>query len=254
MKTLYFDVEHGSQTLGSKETIGKYFGLPMLSPSSWDEFQSTIGKLYTNKKVTEKVDMGDGFTVDQVTHKIETKGNLKVDTVVVDTFSELSKKFMRTLTDKSGRMKLQEWGRLKNKLDTCLEFVTRIPGNVICTCHARTQTMDSGENRLQPYIDGSTKEDISKCPKKPFAIIDGRMGAEHYQQYNITKPSLKKYLETWYTDDKGSPEPCNAKATSYCSNMSGSFIANVVRKLVTGQPYDREISFNFPTNIIWKKA
>lgn len=50
MKTLYFDVEHGSQTLGSKETIGKHFGLPMLSPSSWDEFQTTIGKLYTNKK------------------------------------------------------------------------------------------------------------------------------------------------------------------------------------------------------------
>ena len=69
---------------------------------------------------------------------------------------------MRTLTDKSGKMKLQEWGRLKNKLDTCLEFITRIPGNVILTCHSRTQTMDTGENRLLPYIDGSTKEDISK--------------------------------------------------------------------------------------------
>jgi len=162
MKTLYFDVEHGSQTLGSKKSIGEHFGLPMLSPSSWDEFQATIGKIYTSKKVTEKVDMGDGFTVDQVTNKIETRGNLKVDTVVVDTFSELSKKFMRTLTDKQGKMKLQEWGRLKNKLDTCLEFLTRLPGNVILTCHSRTQTMDTGENRLLPYIDGSTKEDISK--------------------------------------------------------------------------------------------
>ena len=109
-----------------------------------------------------------------------------------------------------------------------------------------------GFDSMKSRLDAVTR--ICNCPKKPFAIIDGRMGAEHYQQYNITKPSLKKYLETWYTDDKGSPEPCNAKATSYCSNMSGSFIANVVRKLVTGQPYDREISFNFPTNIIWKKA
>ena len=162
MKTLYFDVEHGSQTLGSKETIGKNFGLPKLSPSSWDEFQETIGKLYTSKKSTEKVDMGNGFTVNQTTNKIVTRENLVVDTLVVDTFSELSKKFMRTLTDRQGKMKLQEWGRLKNKLDTCLEFLTRLPGNVILTCHSRTQTMDTGENRLLPYIDGSTKEDISK--------------------------------------------------------------------------------------------
>jgi hypothetical protein len=162
MKTLYFDVEHGSQTLGSKETISKQFGLPMLNPTTWDEFQSIIGKIYKNELVKEKVDMGGGLTLEQSKSKVITRGNFKADTVVIDTFSELSKKFMRTLTDKSGKMKLQEWGRLKNKLDTCLEFITRLPGNVICTCHSRTQTMDTGENRLLPYIDGSTKEDISK--------------------------------------------------------------------------------------------
>ena len=162
MKTLYFDVEHGSQTLGSKETIQKNFGLPMLTPSTWDEFQSIIGKIYKTEKVKEKIDMGSGLSIDQITSKIAPRGDFKADTVVVDTFSELSKKFMRTLTDKSGKMKLQEWGRLKNKLDTCLEFITRLPANVVLTCHSRTQTMDTGENRLLPYIDGSTKEDISK--------------------------------------------------------------------------------------------
>ena len=30
------------------------------------------------------------------------------------------------------------------------------------TCHAKTQTMDDGANKIVPYIDGSTKEDISK--------------------------------------------------------------------------------------------
>ena len=162
MKVLYFDVEHGSQTLGSKETIAKEFGLPMLNPSSWDEFQQTIAKIYKTEKVKEKIDMGNGFSIDQVVSKVSHRDKFSADTVVIDTFSELSKKFMRTLTDKSGKMKLQEWGRLKNKLDTCLEFITRIPGNVILTCHSRTQTMDTGENRLLPYIDGSTKEDISK--------------------------------------------------------------------------------------------
>ena len=81
---------------------------------------------------------------------------------------------------------------------------------------------------------------------KPKYIIDGRMGAEHYQQYIFDKPSLIKYKKEWYSDEAGSVEPCNAKATSYCSNMSGSFIANAVRKLITNQPYNRKFSFNFP--------
>ena len=186
MKTLYFDVEQGSQTLGSKKTIQKNFGLPMLTPSSWDEFQETIGKIYKTEKVKEKIDMGSGLSIDQVTSKISPRGDFKADTIVIDTFSELSKKFMRTLTDRTGKMKLQEWGRLKNKLDTCLEFITRIPGNVICTCHSKTQTMDTGENRLLPYIDGSTKEDISKW----FDFV-------FYAKTTTDKKGGRKYL--WVT-------------------------------------------------------
>jgi molybdopterin/thiamine biosynthesis adenylyltransferase len=85
---------------------------------------------------------------------------------------------------------------------------------------------------------------------KPLYLIDGRMGAEHYQQYVFTNPTLSQYLKTWYSDEDGSSEPCNAKATSYCSNMSGSFIANSIRKLITEQPYNKEISFHFPTMML----
>ena len=81
---------------------------------------------------------------------------------------------------------------------------------------------------------------------KPKFIIDGRMGAEHYQQYIFDNPTFTKYKKELYSDESGSVEPCNAKATSYCSNMSGSFIANAVRKLITNQPYNRKFSFNFP--------
>ena len=87
---------------------------------------------------------------------------------------------------------------------------------------------------------------------KPYALIDGRMGAEHYQQYVILKPTLEKYKQVWYPDDEGSEEPCNMKATSYCSNMSGSFIANAVRKIVKSQPYEEFVSFHFPTMSIEK--
>ena len=93
---------------------------------------------------------------------------------------------------------------------------------------------------------------ISNSRIKPFAIIDGRMGAEHYQQYILPKPTLKEYLKSWYPDSESDPEPCTMKATSYCSNMSGSFIVNAVRKLITNQPYDKKFSFNFPTMILAK--
>ena len=84
----------------------------------------------------------------------------------------------------------------------------------------------------------------------PKCIIDGRMGAEHYQQYVLTNPTVKKYEKVWYSDEAGDPEPCNAKATSYCSNMSGSFIANAVRKYITNSPLNKDFSFNFPTMIM----
>ena len=87
---------------------------------------------------------------------------------------------------------------------------------------------------------------------QPFALIDGRMGAEHYQQYVILKPNLKKYKQVWYSDEDGSEEPCNMKATSYCSNMSGSFISNSIRKIVTKQPYEEFVSFHFPTMTLEK--
>tara|TARA_R100000808_G_scaffold22546_1_gene49088 strand:- start:23042 stop:23686 length:645 start_codon:yes stop_codon:yes gene_type:complete len=83
--------------------------------------------------------------------------------------------------------------------------------------------------------------------EKPEYLIDGRMGAEHYQQYVFKKPTLSQYKLTWYSDEEGDSEPCNAKATSYCSNMSGSFISNTIRKILMEQPYYKEFSFNFPT-------
>ena len=89
---------------------------------------------------------------------------------------------------------------------------------------------------------------------KPYALIDGRMGAEHYQQYVILKPNLEKYKKIWYSDEEGSEEPCNMKATSYCSNMSGSFIANAVRKIAKEQPYEKFVSFHFPTMTIEKNT
>ena len=85
---------------------------------------------------------------------------------------------------------------------------------------------------------------------QPFLLIDGRMGSEQYQQYILKNPKLKDYVNTWYSDENASDEPCNAKATSYCSNMSGAFIANAVKKVINEESYRSEIVFKFPDNLL----
>ena len=160
MKTLMFDLEHGSQTLGSKEYIHKQFGFPVMQPGTFSQFQNTIGKLYKEETQTVKVNIGD-LEIDEQRSVVTAQTDTKIDALVLDTFSELSKKYMRELSDKDGKMKLQGWGQLKNKLDGALSFVSKIPGIVICNCHAKIQTMDDG-NKVIPYIDGSSKDDISK--------------------------------------------------------------------------------------------
>ena len=163
MKTLYFDLEHGSQTLGSEKTIQQMFGYSVLRPASWDSFQHVIGQLYTKKNTVVEKQIGALKIEEQQESVILREQAPTVEAVVIDTFSELSKKFMRSLVNKdTGKMMLQDWGKLKNKLDGCLEFVTQIPGIVICNCHSKIQTMDDGQNKILPYIDGSTKEDIAK--------------------------------------------------------------------------------------------
>ena len=163
MKTLYFDLEHGSQTLGSPQAIQKMFGYTFLSPGSWDSFQHVIGQLYTKKNTVVEKAVGPLIIKEDQMGVVPTENAPTIDAVVIDTFSELSKKFMRSLVDKkTGKMMLQDWGKLKNSLDRCLAFVTQIPGIVVCNCHSKIQTMDDGQNKILPYIDGSTKEDIAK--------------------------------------------------------------------------------------------
>ena len=96
-------------------------------------------------------------------------------------------------------------------------------------------------------------EMLVKCPYKPKIVIDGRMGAEHYQQYIYNNITMSQYDKNWYSDDESDPEPCTRKATSYCSNMSGSFIANAAKNIVMKQPYFKEVTFNFSTLILDKK-
>mgnify|MGYP003646508642 FL=1 len=98
---------------------------------------------------------------------------------------------------------------------------------------------DSMDSRLEAATAALTKQN------KPFALIDGRMGAEEYQQFVLKNPTLKQYKGTWYSDAVASDDPCNAKATSYCSNMSGAFICNAVKRLLTEEECPEQFIFTF---------
>ena len=137
------------------------FGYPVLSPSSFEQFKAVIGQLYSNTMETKKQKVGS-IEIEEEVRVITPAGDNEIDVIVIDTFSELSKKFQRSLVNKEGKMMMNQWGKLKNTLDMLLEYITQVPGILVCNCHGKVQTMDDGSTKVLPYIDGSTKEDISK--------------------------------------------------------------------------------------------
>ena len=116
MKLLYFDLEHGSKSLGSPKDIEKIFGYPMLESGSWKEFTTTIRQLYGPHKIMEEVKIGNTIVKQEKT-EVRPTNKTEISGIVVDTISELSKKYQRSLTLEDGTMKLKEWGKLKNNLD-----------------------------------------------------------------------------------------------------------------------------------------
>ena len=107
-----------------------------------------------------------------------------------------------------------------------------------------------GFDSMESRLDGAKA--ALKRPNRPYLLIDGRMGAEEYHQFTLKNPTLKQYRDTWYSDNNAEDEPCNAKATSYCSNMSGAFIANAIKKTLNNEPCPKQFFFTFPGLVLGK--
>ena len=161
-KLLLFDTEDGSKTLGGESSVQELFGCPPLKPDSWVTFRDTLTSLYVEKKVEVNKKITPELTIKEIQTKTVLKNGAEIDGIVIDTFSELAKKLQRSLTGSDDKMQLNQWGVLKSGLDKCLEFIMRIPGLIIVSCHTKIQTMNDGNNEEIPYIDGSTKDDIAK--------------------------------------------------------------------------------------------
>ena len=100
MKTLLIDLENGYKSIGSKETIKEKFGLPLLNFNDFTSFRNFIGQIWSRKKVEKEVQVG-GISVKQSGYEIIAKEGAEVDCMVIDTASEMSKKYARELKGKA---------------------------------------------------------------------------------------------------------------------------------------------------------
>ena len=162
MKTLYLDFENGYKSLGNKDEIAKMFGYPMLQYESWHDFKLLLGKLFVREEVTETIKIGD-LEIPQTCTKWLRRNGTAIDCLVLDTMTELVKKYQRSLAGPSKKLKLQQWGELKTELDAFLAIVNAIPTSIICNVHGKLKDdQDAGVLKVMPNIEGSTKEDLGK--------------------------------------------------------------------------------------------
>ena len=186
MKTLLIDLENGYKSIGSKETIKDKFGLPLLNFNDFTSFRNFIGQLWSRKKV-EKEDKVGEVSVVQSSYEIIAKEGVDVDCMVIDTASEMSKKYARELKGKAEQLQLKQWGKLKDTLDNFFSFTNAIPANLIVNCHCKMQEdNENGVMRVMPYIEGSTKVDVGKW----FDFV-------FYTKVHKAKDGTRKYM--WVT-------------------------------------------------------
>jgi len=162
MKTLLVDLENGYKSIGSKETIEEKFGLPLLNFNDFTSFRNFIGQLWSRKLIERDVKVG-GVSVPQKSWQIVAKEGVEIDCLVIDTASEMSKKYARELKGKADQLQLKQWGKLKDTLDNFFSFTNAIPASLIVNCHSKMQEdNENGVMRVMPYIEGSTKVDVGK--------------------------------------------------------------------------------------------
>ena len=162
MKILLIDLENGYKSIGSKETIKEKFGLPLLNFNDFTSFRNFIGQLWSRKKIEKDVKVG-GVSVKQSGYEIKAKEGVEIDCMVIDTGSEMAKKYARELKGKAEQLQLKQWGKLKDTLDSFFSFTNAIPASLVVNCHSKMQEdNENGVMRVMPYIEGSTKVDVGK--------------------------------------------------------------------------------------------
>src|SRR6056297_3104820 len=133
MEALVFDLERGTKVIGSKKEILDRFGMPLMEPDSRNDFKRLRGQIYKTE-VTKEEKSFHGIEYTDRRETMTARGDADPDVVVIDTISELSKKYQRILTHGDDIMEIQDWGKMKTVLDKFLEKITKIPCHLIANC------------------------------------------------------------------------------------------------------------------------
>ena len=162
MKVLYLDFEQGYKSLGSPDDIKNSFGYPMLQFDKYSDFKKLLGSLFERKTVQEEVQIG-AIKVPQESTKWVRKDGVDLDCIVLDTGTELVKKYQRELQGTKDKLTIQQWGQIKNQLDILMNVVNQLPCSVIVNVHTKPMRDEElGIQKLYPAVEGSTKEDVGK--------------------------------------------------------------------------------------------
>jgi len=225
MKTLLVDLENGYKSIGSKETIEEKFGLPLLNFNDFSSFRNFIGQLWSRKLIEKEVKVG-GVSVPQKSWQIVAKDGVEIDCMVIDTASEMAKKYARELKGKAEALQLKQWGKLKDTLDNFFSFTNAIPANLVVNCHSKMQEdNENGVMRVMPYIEGSTKVDVGKW----FDFV-------LYTKVRKAKDGTREYV--WVT----------ARDEHYCHAKDRT------QKLPAEIPQDYKIVFDAVKECGWESA
>jgi len=213
LKTLYLDTERSWKTLGTDKEILDIFGYPRIPVETWGTY---LGMLFKSKSFPDGIFssaiVDEVITLGPIKRKIATHRwfnahkDFVLDCVVIDTFTEVVKQFQRDLAGSNSKMTMGQWGEMKFVLDKMLSVLSPLPVSLILNCHSKMVKDDTeGILKVQPYIEGSTKEDISKWFDFVFYTKVVKDKANKYHYVWVTKRD-EKYIHAKDRSDSFEPE------------------------------------------------
>lgn len=102
-------------------------------------------------------------------------------------------------------------------------------------------------DKWKQFVIESSEEEAKNC-----VFIDGRLLAEDYQVYAVTKDKIEEYEKTLFSDSEVEEVLCTLKATTHCSMGIASEIISCLTNFIANRVYGfeaRELPFRITKSI-----
>lgn len=92
--------------------------------------------------------------------------------------------------------------------------------------------------------------EVPDSEKDNFLFIDGRLLAEDYQIYSVTKDRIEEYRKTLFDDSEVSDVLCTLKSTTHCAMGIASDIFSILTNFAVNRVNDETDLYEVPFNIV----